>query len=509
MKCPLNYYRIIQELKFKVNVQPALIYANIVNRNENNISVWKPKLYMQKSNAQLNMIYLEQIDDPNVIIDPYLQIAKYCFNKICQNNFSLSYYFTSYMFDRYWPNIYDDLINFQYCNLVGVDQMRINYIFQIEEDQKHSHIYVYRELELWNAFKKQIFLLKKANMILSLAHDNILTSSKKIVITNFDSVEVKNFKLSLFNGLTWRILQLFEGFWRPNYQSEQIEECFKNFNFGKVGWGQGNSICKLGHIGAFCEECDIYNIRGDGNYLKKQQDSYCRTCFGVEDSIIPFIATLIWSFISIIITLKSIEQSNQLFKSLKQKQKFSKIIFNLEQGHQSFLIKMFLNYLQIFSVIFTFNIQFSFSFTLLIQPKQIGLLFIRKSINKFDLLQNNFNACTHDILIYTCNFGISNFQLVQKNRNESFQLGNHFQQSTQPFVSNYGGLVKMYFSIVSKRDVSSQSYIQGDVSLLFGSKEHLIWIFSFVLPGIGVLSLIITLSLFIVMYFKKDQHDNY
>ena len=30
------------------------------------------------------------------------------------------------------------------------------------------------------------------------------------------------------------------------------------------GWSTGDKSCLKGHIGALCEQCDIYNIRGDG-----------------------------------------------------------------------------------------------------------------------------------------------------------------------------------------------------------------------------------------------------
>ncbi|CAD8198782.1 unnamed protein product [Paramecium pentaurelia] len=344
----------------------------------------------------------------------------------------------------------------------------------------------------------------------------ICSSSQGFYSVVYDATKCSIFDKTKFKNITENNIELFEGFWRPNYLSDQIEECFKNQKFCKGGWGQGNQICDLGHIGALCEECDIYNIRGDGKYFKNQQDSYCISCFGVKDSIIPFIAASIWSFISIIITLRSIEQSNLLFKSLKLQQRFSKIIFNLEQGHESFLIKMLLNYLWIFSVIFTFNIQFSFSFTFVdsasntsysmtnnldcyLSENQSIKLIYSKIITMLVLMAFQFILIIMGFLIYNWykKIGLSNFNL-ETISNSLLYL----------YVSNYGGLVKMYFSIVSKRDVSSQSYIQGDVSLLFGSKEHLIWIFSFVIPGISVFSLIIPLSLFIVMYIKKDQHDN-
>ncbi|CAK61293.1 unnamed protein product (macronuclear) [Paramecium tetraurelia] len=343
----------------------------------------------------------------------------------------------------------------------------------------------------------------------------ICSSSQGFYSVVYDATKCSIFDKTKFNNITENNIELLEGFWRPDYLSDFIEQCFKNFKFCKGGWGYGNQICDLGHIGALCEECDIYNIRGDGKYLKNQQDSQCISCFGVEDSIIPFIAASIWSFISIIITLRSIEQSNQLFKCLKLQQRFSKIIFNLEQGHESFLIKMLLNYLWIFSVIFTFNIQFSFSFTFvdsasntsysmtnnldcyLSENQEIKLIY-SKIITMLVLMIFQFILIIMGYLIYNWykKIGLSNFNL-ETISNTILYL----------YISNYGGLVKMYFSIVSKRTVSSQSYIQGDVSLFFGSREHLIWIFAFVIPGLCVFSMIIPLSLFMVMYIKKDQHD--
>ncbi|CAD8159253.1 unnamed protein product [Paramecium pentaurelia] len=341
------------------------------------------------------------------------------------------------------------------------------------------------------------------------------SSSQGFYSVVYDAKECSIFDQTKFKNITENNIELLEGYWRPNYLSDEIEECFKNLKFCKGGWGQGNQICDLGHVGALCEECDIYNIRGDGKYFQNQQDSQCISCFGVQDSIIPFIAASICSFISIIITLRSIEQSNQLFKCLKLSQRFNKIIFNLEQGHESFLIKMLLNYLWIFSSIFTFNIQFSFSIGFVdsvsntsysmtnnldcyLSENQTIQLIYYKIITMLILMISQFILIIIGFLCYNWHkkIGLSNFNL-EIISNTLLYL----------YISNYGGLVKMYFSILSKRDVSSQSYIQGDVSLLFESKEHLIWIFSFVIPGIGIFSLMIPLSLFIVMYIKKGQHD--
>jgi hypothetical protein len=32
------------------------------------------------------------------------------------------------------------------------------------------------------------------------------------------------------------------------------------------GWKTGDNSCFISHIGALCEQCDLYNIRGDGSF---------------------------------------------------------------------------------------------------------------------------------------------------------------------------------------------------------------------------------------------------
>lgn len=39
------------------------------------------------------------------------------------------------------------------------------------------------------------------------------------------------------------------------------------------GWAAGADSCEIGSFGALCERCDIYDIRGNGNYFKSS--SYC------------------------------------------------------------------------------------------------------------------------------------------------------------------------------------------------------------------------------------------
>ncbi|CAD8095790.1 unnamed protein product [Paramecium primaurelia] len=72
-------------------------------------------------------------------------------------------------------------------------------------------------------------------------------------------------------------IKLRPNYWRPYFYADLIEYCY-NFEFNCLGgWNYGDVSCSLGHIGALCEQCDIYNIRGDGAYSISQKYK-CGSC---------------------------------------------------------------------------------------------------------------------------------------------------------------------------------------------------------------------------------------
>ncbi|CAD8167794.1 unnamed protein product [Paramecium octaurelia] len=75
------------------------------------------------------------------------------------------------------------------------------------------------------------------------------------------------------------------------------------------------------------------------------------------------------------------------------------------------------------------------------------------------------------------------------------------------YVSNYAALIKQLCSIVSKRAISTISYIQGDVSLIYGTDNHIFWIIILGIPGLGVFGALIPFTLFFVMYMNREQLD--
>ncbi|CAD8099474.1 unnamed protein product [Paramecium primaurelia] len=324
----------------------------------------------------------------------------------------------------------------------------------------------------------------------------------------YNSIKCSIFDKQKFLNITSNMINLYEGYWRPNYLSDYTESCYKNPLFCEGGWRVGDSTCKFGHKGALCEMCDVYNEKGDGKFFKDQQNFSCQSCSKNDNIVLPFLFALFQSLLSITLSLKSINKSNQLFASLKIFIKFSKLIFKLSQDHEGILVKMLLNHLWIFSVIFTFNINFSFSF-----------IFIEQSSNSFYFMVNNLDCYLSDLqteLIYIKIFVILILMLLQfnlilalsllyhsitKNNMDSSLLSNTLLYL---YVFNYGGLIKMLCSSLSGRQISNINYIQGDVSLLYDTRDHQLWIYCLILPLLIVFGCIIPFSLFLLTYVKRD-----
>ncbi|CAD8190110.1 unnamed protein product [Paramecium octaurelia] len=337
-------------------------------------------------------------------------------------------------------------------------------------------------------------------------------ASQGFYSVTYDAIKCSIFDKSKFQEITQNKMNLLQGFWRPDYLSDYTSYCFKNKDFCIGGWSYGNNLCQIGHIGALCEECDIQNILGGGKYFKNQHNLECQICQEQANNIASFIFTLIWAICSIMLTLKSIEKSNLMFSQLKSTERFNKILFKLNQDHQSILIKMLLNYLWIFSLIFTFNLQFS-----------ISLFFIDSASNTSYFMANNLDCYLANIqnidLIYSKIFTmlififmqflfvIAGFMIYQNLINQKYNSSIISNTLLSLYIFNYAGLIKMLCSIISNRSVSNVNYIQGDVSLLYGNQTHLAWMFYFVIPILILFGCLAPFSLFMIMYSKRKYLD--
>ncbi|CAD8176500.1 unnamed protein product [Paramecium pentaurelia] len=328
----------------------------------------------------------------------------------------------------------------------------------------------------------------------------------------YNATKCSIFDKAKFQNITSNKIQLLEGFWRPNILSDLTEQCLQCKNCCIGGWGVGNSLCVLGHIGGLCEECDNYNIQGNGHYFKILQNSSCSKCYYFFQGLVPFLMSSVWGVLQILLTLRSIDRSNQLFSSLKLKQKFGKILFKLNQDHESIMIKMLLNYLWIFSIIFTFNISFSFSFDFVDQACNTSF-FMANSLDCYliqiqDIQVNYSRIITQFILIFAQLLLIcGSFKVHSIATKNKFNKSIVSNTALYLYLSNFAAIIKQFFSLLAKRKISNIDYIQGNVSLQFNTQSHERWIYFFILPGLGLIGCLIPFILFSLMFLMRKKLD--
>ncbi|CAD8173412.1 unnamed protein product [Paramecium pentaurelia] len=329
----------------------------------------------------------------------------------------------------------------------------------------------------------------------------------------FNTTKCSLFDKNKFEAITSNKIQLKPGFWRPSQITDNVELCYKDPNHCLGGWVVGDDLCFMGHIGGLCEECDRYNIRGDGQFFKNQQQLDCQQCEQLSKRLIAFFLISIWAIFSTLLTIRSVERTNQLYVQLKlnQNQQFVEILFKLQQDHESILLKLFLNYFWIFSLIFTFNISFSISLNI-VKPSNDTSYFMANffecllaEIQGIELIYSRILIM---FVIMVCQILIIfiGFQLLDILKYYKFYRRIISITVLYLFIQNYASLINQFFSILAIRRISDLNYIQGDVSLIYGSQSHISWIYGFVIPGSLLIGLILPLSLFFLLYINKDQH---
>ncbi|CAD8092349.1 unnamed protein product [Paramecium sonneborni] len=340
----------------------------------------------------------------------------------------------------------------------------------------------------------------------------ICQSNQGFYSVTYNATKCSIFDKTKFAKISSNMIELLPGYWRPHNLSDFAEICFRNLAFCRGGWLVGNNLCINGHLGALCEECDIFDMRGYGNFYKNQWDQQCLRCTGSWVGIFSILLVIIWTFISIALSLRSINRSNKLYAQLKLVRRFNKILFKLNQDHESILIKMMINYLWTFSAIFTFNINFSLSFQFIEQTSNSSY----SLANDIDCQLSNLSntSLIYLKLITLITFIVSQFNIIFLisfvyfiKINHKFDLSILSNTLLYLYVVNYAGLIKMLSSIISIRVISNINYIQGDVSQIFGDQNHQTWMYYFVLPAIIFFGLIIPVFIFIFLIINQNNLD--
>ena len=149
-------------------------------------------------------------------------------------------------------------------------------------------------------------------------------------------------------GATIETLELEKKFWRSNKTTLHIEECKKGYNCigGKI-LNSSDDLCNIGHTGPICDVCEDGWAKNDGKCYK------CLTTTGVKAR--SYFLTVLFPIIICIVTFFMVKTANPS-SSAAQKEPLSGVI------------KIFMNYAQIFTLASSFEINW---------PEMILVLFDR------------------------------------------------------------------------------------------------------------------------------------
>lgn len=86
-----------------------------------------------------------------------------------------------------------------------------------------------------------------------------------------------------------------KGNWRNNLTTDDIFPCYNNED-NCIGGYRIETLCKKGHIGPLCEDCDIQNLNGEGKF-SHTSDFDCETCENIIINLIKIIVIIILQMI--------------------------------------------------------------------------------------------------------------------------------------------------------------------------------------------------------------------
>ncbi|CAK55664.1 unnamed protein product (macronuclear) [Paramecium tetraurelia] len=304
------------------------------------------------------------------------------------------------------------------------------------------------------------------------------------------------------------MIELREGYWRAYYYSNIIEECYHLRVNCEGGWHTGEQSCFRGHIGALCEQCDLYNIQGDGSFSLYQQYQ-CSSCEDMAANIATIGFVLIWTLLSVFLSVNStIKLIEEFTYYTKLKTIVKHIIFSSSQT--SVLLKVFTNYLQIISSISTFQLSI---------PAGIQLTF-RSVGNPIESMSFSLDCYLAQMTIIPILYFRIIWAFVMVGIYILIFIGMHLlllifdkkKKMSITFITTTFIYIYIYLSpniisglvaLLSYRNISNVLWITGNVAYGYNTEQHYKWLSFFIIPSFIIVGFLMPLFFWYVVYHNR------
>ncbi|CAD8151403.1 unnamed protein product [Paramecium octaurelia] len=305
------------------------------------------------------------------------------------------------------------------------------------------------------------------------------------------------------------MIELRSGYWRAYYYSQTVEYCYHLPSNCEGGWKPGDQSCIQGHIGALCEQCDLYNIQSQGSYSVSSKYS-CGSCDQIIGNVLTIFFISVWTLISILMSVNStVEMIEEFIAGLRLKAFGFTVL--IKPASTAIFIKAFTNYLQIISTIATFQLEVPSGLASVVNSVGNPIESMAYSLDCFLIRITDIEIiyfriiwslllATSYILAF---FIIQGVQILAK----SIKYNTAFVSTALIYVFIYlqpnliGGLI----SLVSYRIISDEYWIQGNVSYRYDTYSHAKWLISFCFPLLLLFSFVIPVFFFYGVRNNRGQ----
>ncbi|CAD8067727.1 unnamed protein product [Paramecium sonneborni] len=167
-----------------------------------------------------------------------------------------------------------------------------------------------------------------------------------------DQLICSNMDVKSMQEVTPIRIKLYSGYWR--YDNNKVEYCYNLQENCNGGWIPGNPSCYTGHMGALCESCDIYGIRGEQFSVSTKYK--CGQCSETQsNNSLTIAAICLFTLVQMVLSVRGNYQMIENFIKEQVLQSIG-VRVNTTQANLSILLKIMINYFQIISSLGTFRI---------------------------------------------------------------------------------------------------------------------------------------------------------
>ncbi|CAK84354.1 unnamed protein product (macronuclear) [Paramecium tetraurelia] len=302
-------------------------------------------------------------------------------------------------------------------------------------------------------------------------------------------------------------------YWRPSESNEKIEYCLNQPENCVGGWDPGDGLCDLAHIGALCEQCDIYNIRGQGSFSVSTQYK-CGSCSNIGDNTIKIVLISVWTMISIFLSVKGTIQGVEKMVAQSKLLKLKQLQFDQKAGHGGVLIKVLTNYLQIIGAVALFQLKLPSALQSTVRSVGNPVEAMSYSLDCFLANITDINIIYFRMvwalimpILYIFTFLLIYIlavllNMTQSNRSAITTTAIYLFTYLQPTL--LGGFI----SLLSFRNISGIYWVQGNVAYKYITQQHIKWVTGFVLPSSLILGLFIPLYMFLGLYRQRFKLED-